>query len=632
MWLTLLKNARINSKIMHEEKSSIGSYITFKTYIKTIKNILDYIKVICHFKTLYIRKETIKERYPKTLEILKRKHKYDSSKLLFYLKINEYHDDILTATEDYINDIAYLNKITWNAYLSSKFFFEEKQVEQPKVEDFSELSIELKKTLHRAISDVDTIQQLVITYSSSVVSIYFGCDISTLTFEFLQDLLRDYSKVDIYDDIKSFNTTINEDRKNFPNAISHFLKHPSVFYSDGLCGRMAYQMVKSLLFYDWERYLKIKDTIPKAAIMLLCDGKMPLDDDFSIEAHDKRIILFQYFDKRTKHFCKKFSPLSLSCVFHSNVDHIKSVHNSYEYGNTVTFADTFSYNDFYDLAITCEKNNTTFDEAIEYIEINKDAIKAWNKSKGLDRIIYTDNYSEVASNHYDLIQFIDTYNKEKARKEEVERLKREEERKRKEAKEAEERRQEQEERDNIYMVTHALKTNNIAIRNHLSENDIHYFYHFTDRRNLDSIIRHRGLYSWKYCETHNICIPYAGGNPTSRSLDCRYNLEDYIRLSFCNNHPMAFNLSQKGYNLVLLKIKVDVAELEATLFSDMNATDNNCKFGSTLTDLQRVDINATKQYYLRRTDSLFKKHQAEVLVKTFIPIDKIINIDFPQSI
>ena len=215
----------------------------------------------------------------------------------------------------------------------------------------------------------------------------------------------------------------------------------------------------------------------------------------------------------------------------------------------------------------------------------------------------------------------------------------EEERRRREAREAEERRKreeagrrEQEERDRIYRATHDLKTNHIAIRNHLSSNNIRYLYHFTDRRNLESIRRHGGLYSWKYCDTHDINIPYTGGDSMSRSLDCRYDLEDYVRLSFCDDHPMTYRLSQNGYDLVLLKIKVDVAELDATLFSDMNATDNNCNYGKTLADLQRVDLNATKRHYLRNTDPLFKKHQAEVLVKTFIPIDKIVNIDSPQSI
>lgn len=219
--------------------------------------------------------------------------------------------------------------------------------------------------------------------------------------------------------------------------------------------------------------------------------------------------------------------------------------------------------------------------------------------------------------------------KERKEREDAARKAREEEERRKRE---EARRREQEERDRIYRVTHNLKTNHIAIRNHLSANNIRCLYHFTDRRNLDSIRRNGGLYSWQYCDAHNIEIPYAGGDSTSRSLDCRYDLEDYVRLSFCDDHPMTYRLSQNGYDLVLLKITVDVAELETTLFSDMNATDNNCRYGSTLADLQRVDLNATQQHYLRNTDPLFKKHQAEVLVKTFIPIDKIINIDFPQSI
>lgn len=241
---------------------------------------------------------------------------------------------------------------------------------------------------------------------------------------------------------------------------------------------------------------------------------------------------------------------------------------------------------------------------------------------------------------YDEEELRKLHNKEEENiREAARKAREEEERKRREAREAEERRKreearrrEQEERDRIYRATHDLKTNHLAIRNHLSSNNIRYLYHFTDRRNLESIRRHGGLYSWKYCDTHNINIPYTGGDSMSRSLDCRYDLEDYVRLSFCDDHPMTYRLSQNGYDLVLLKIKVDVAELDATLFSDMNATDNNCNYGKTLADLQRVDLNATKQHYLRNTDPLFKKHQAEVLVKTFIPIDKIVNIDSPQSI
>jgi hypothetical protein len=88
---------------------------------------------------------------------------------------------------------------------------------------------------------------------------------------------------------------------------------------------------------------------------------------------------------------------------------------------------------------------------------------------------------------------------------------------------------------------------------------------------------------------------------------------------------MIHRLEESGYDIVVLEISTDVALLETTLFSDMNATDNNHQCGGTLQDLKNVDLFATRKDYIRKTDPLFKKHQAEVLVKTFIPIDKILN-------
>lgn len=180
--------------------------------------------------------------------------------------------------------------------------------------------------------------------------------------------------------------------------------------------------------------------------------------------------------------------------------------------------------------------------------------------------------------------------------------------------------------------TEQLKDNYSDYRDILLDNGITYLYHFTDRRNIDSIIQHGGLYSWHYCLKNNIKIPYPGGDASSKALDKSYRLEDYVRLSFCEDHPMSWRLQQQGYDLVLLKIKVEVAWIKDTLFSDMNATDKLHKHGGSLQDLKRVDFNATQQHYVRRDSPLFKKHQAEVLVKTFIPLQYIVNIDNPDII
>ena len=166
----------------------------------------------------------------------------------------------------------------------------------------------------------------------------------------------------------------------------------------------------------------------------------------------------------------------------------------------------------------------------------------------------------------------------------------------------------------------------------LSENGIRFFYHFTDRRNLDSIKKHRGLFSWKYCDTHGITIPFPGGNSDSRRNDMRHNLQDYVRLSFCEDHPMSWRLQQSGYDLVLLKIKADVALAEGTMFSDINAAASAHHHGGNLADFNRVDLPATQARRVRSNSPIFHKHQAEILVKTFLPIEYIVNIDNPDLV
>lgn len=184
----------------------------------------------------------------------------------------------------------------------------------------------------------------------------------------------------------------------------------------------------------------------------------------------------------------------------------------------------------------------------------------------------------------------------------------------------------------LSVKTRVQKQNAQLFKEYLEENSVRYLFHFTDRQNVESIKKNGGLFSWKYCEEHNIQIKNAGGDETSRFLDTKHKLEDYVRLSFCTDHPMAWRLKQNGSNLVLLKIQADVAWLQGTLFSDINAADNAHHHGPSLDDLKRVDINATRMHYLTNTSEFFKKHQAEVLVKTHVPLEYIVNIDDPYII
>lgn len=208
------------------------------------------------------------------------------------------------------------------------------------------------------------------------------------------------------------------------------------------------------------------------------------------------------------------------------------------------------------------------------------------------------------------------------------------ERREREEKENRRRREKEMELERLTAPTKRLKNDKKEIEDLFSQNNIVHLYHFTDESNLKSIKEHGGLLSWYYCAQHNIDIPIAGGDESSRSLDKRYGLEDYVRLSFCVDHPMAYHVKKRAMaSLVLLEIKIDVAYFADTQFSDMNATDNAHSIGSDANFIKnKIDFSATKRRFLRAADLDFKSHQAEVLVKTFIPIEYITNIDNPQKI
>lgn len=90
---------------------------------------------------------------------------------------------------------------------------------------------------------------------------------------------------------------------------------------------------------------------------------------------------------------------------------------------------------------------------------------------------------------------------------------------------------------------------------------------------------------------------------------------------------MAYRLKQAGEDVVVLRISLDVVEMEETLFSDMNATDSNHHHGGSLDDLKRINILATQRRFVRRDDPDFKALQAEIMPKTFIPSKYILNLN-----
>ena len=216
-------------------------------------------------------------------------------------------------------------------------------------------------------------------------------------------------------------------------------------------------------------------------------------------------------------------------------------------------------------------------------------------------------------------------------REEEERLEKERKAKEYEEKLAKEEEKRHVEIDRLTSIVTRKKTDGSRILEYLGMKGVRRFYHFTDKENLHLIKRLGGLYSWHYCEQNDISIPNPGGNRDSRRFDKRHGLEDYVRLSFCDDHPMAYRKHQEGSTLVLLYIDIEVAAFEETLFTDRNAASDTFACGGKLEDLQKVNIPATQRNYVSRNEGeVFSQHQAECMIKTFIPIRYITNIDNPK--
>lgn len=162
-------------------------------------------------------------------------------------------------------------------------------------------------------------------------------------------------------------------------------------------------------------------------------------------------------------------------------------------------------------------------------------------------------------------------------------------------------------------------------------NDIQFLYHFTDKENLASIKENGGLYSWHYCEKNKIEIPKPGSNEFSRQLDKNKGLENFVRLSFVENHPMKFIAvkEQRIINPIILKCDTDLIMHKNTLFSNCNAAKNESIVSETIDFFKSLKFGIFKQNYfsINNDPALKSAYQSEVLIPKFLPSRYILNLN-----
>jgi len=155
-------------------------------------------------------------------------------------------------------------------------------------------------------------------------------------------------------------------------------------------------------------------------------------------------------------------------------------------------------------------------------------------------------------------------------------------------------------------------------------------WHFTDRSNLELIVKHKGLLSLAELERRGIAIPAPGGNEWSHHADKMKEVHEYVHLAFVDDHPMLFRAKQDGRipDPIWLKIHSSIIlEKEVRFCSEVSN-----KSGAIILDpkeaAQRLDFEVLFTYMNWRDPEIQTRRQAaiksEILVPGFVPIEKIL--------
>jgi ssDNA thymidine ADP-ribosyltransferase, DarT len=157
-------------------------------------------------------------------------------------------------------------------------------------------------------------------------------------------------------------------------------------------------------------------------------------------------------------------------------------------------------------------------------------------------------------------------------------------------------------------------------------------YHFTDRRNLDSIRAQGGLHPLSDLVKKCINIPAPGGNQWSHDADEFKGMGLYVHLCFRSNHPMEFVARQEGRigDSIFLEIHPSVINFANVMFTP----DVSNKAGVQAVPIsQAVELIDFEVLYTRTdwSDQAIQQRlkiaeKYEVLVPCHIPLSHIRNI------
>ena len=165
--------------------------------------------------------------------------------------------------------------------------------------------------------------------------------------------------------------------------------------------------------------------------------------------------------------------------------------------------------------------------------------------------------------------------------------------------------------------------------NRLRQYGIKHIWHFTDKSNLESIIDNGGILSLRRITENNIAVSVYGGNQWSHDADRYKGLDNYVHLSFVDDHPMLYVAKKEGriQEPIWLQIDISVLMTPGTMYS----IDVSNKSGVELLDnnaaVQQIDFDVLFTYMDWRNPEIQQRRKnavkSEILIPGIVPLDKI---------
>lgn len=98
--------------------------------------------------------------------------------------------------------------------------------------------------------------------------------------------------------------------------------------------------------------------------------------------------------------------LNLTCDYSDKNAKVRCILNSFEYGNSVTFTDSYTIANFYKLEELLLRNDTSFDVIADFRKANAHAIKSYNQNDCGKYCFYTNDFEQIAIKNPKLMDWI----------------------------------------------------------------------------------------------------------------------------------------------------------------------------------------------------------------------------------